>query len=179
MLAAIDQCNQDPGKADNQVMISLDVVALYPSLEAEETSEICASMVVSSGLWFDAIDWEEAALYAVLTDGSDCVSSYCLPSRKFAAGPKPTITTAEVMGPLHRKMDKSKFDPPAREATLQEKKAILHHLLKTVDDGNFKLSAIEEGLIWNNDTNALIKDPSSTVSLASPGGCSEWYNSVF
>ena len=48
-----------------------------------------------------------------------------------------------------------------------------------VDDGNFKLSAIEEGLIWNNDTNALIKDPSSTVSLASPGGCSEWYNSVF
>ena len=37
-----------------------------------------------------------------------------------------------------------------------------------VDDGNFKLPAIEEGLIWNNDTKSLIKDLSSTVSLAPP-----------
>ena len=231
MLSAIDKCNQNYRKAHNQVMISLDVVALYPSLEAEETAEICASMVVSSGLWFDAIDWEEAALYVVLTEGSGSVSMECLPSRKYSTGPKPTITTAEVTGPLIRNKKKSKFNPPVREPTELEKKAILHQLLKTaiktvmnnhtykwndevrlqskgggigdklaqaaarlvmiwfdrqllraledakievslykryVDDGNFKLPAIEEGFVWDKNSKSLKKDPSSVTSAEPP-----------
>ena len=67
MLSAIDAENLSLSKPHNQVMVSLDVVALYPSLESGETSSICAYMVAQSGLWLEAIDWEEAALYIVLT----------------------------------------------------------------------------------------------------------------
>ena len=204
----------------NQVIISLDVVALYPSLEAEETAQICASMIVKSGVWFEAIDWEEAGLYIFLTGRSDCVSSECIPSMKYSSGPQPSITTAEVLGPLIREKDKSKFNPSVRDPTVQEKKTILHQLLKTaivtvmknhtykwngevrlqstgggigdklaqaaarlvmiwfdgqflnlldnanitisfykryVDDGNLKLPAIEEGLVWNMESKTLKK----------------------
>ena len=56
-------------------MISLDVVALYPSLEAEEAADICASKVVSSGLWFDVIDWQEALLVLYNHSSSDIRSN--------------------------------------------------------------------------------------------------------
>ena len=94
-------------------MISLDAVALYPSLKAEETADICAS------------------LYAFLTEGSECVPPDCLPSRKYSSGPTPTITTLEILGPLMRNKEKSKFNPPKRDPTVREKKTILFHILKT------------------------------------------------
>ena len=112
-------------------MISLDVVALYPSMESEETSRICAHMVTKSGLWLEAIDWEEAALYVVLTGQTGDLPSDCLPQRKYSAGAAPSITMAEVIGPVARDKTKSKFYSPVRCPNNEEKLEILHVMVKT------------------------------------------------
>ena len=89
MLAAIDKANEAVIRATNQVCVSLDAVGLYLSLEKEETSLICAEMVVNSGIYFEAINWEEAALYLVLTGKTHGIPEEVLPSRKFSSGAKP------------------------------------------------------------------------------------------
>ena len=37
-----------------------------------------------------------------------------------------------------------------------------------VDDGNFKLPAIEEGFVWDKNSKSLKKDPSSVTSAEPP-----------
>ena len=125
MLSAIDFENQSANKPQNQVMVSLDVIALYPSLESEETSNICALMVTKSGLCLEAIDWEEAALYVTLTGHTGDLPPDCLPQRKYCAGAAPSITTAEVMGPITRNRTTSKFNSPLRSPNSEEKLEIL------------------------------------------------------
>ena len=130
MLSYIDRENGDPGKPSGQVIISLDAIALYPSLEAEETSNVCAEMIVNSGMWVEAIDWEEVGLYVSLTGGEEEFSKEIIPQRKFKAGAKPQITTYEVIGPLPRNKNTSKFLSPDRIPTQQEKNRLLSVLLK-------------------------------------------------
>ena len=48
-------------------MGSLDVEALYPGLEVEEVSKICADMVTESGLKFEGFDLVWACKYVALT----------------------------------------------------------------------------------------------------------------
>ena len=120
------------GKPSNQVCFSLDAVALYPCMEATETAEICSTLVISSGMWVEAVDWEEVALYLVLTDSTENVPEDVLPTRKFSSGPKPTITTAEVTGPICRdKGEKSKFFPPKRSPDLEESKLMFKNMVRT------------------------------------------------
>ena len=131
MLAAIDEENANLHKPSNQVCFSLDAVALYPSMEAQETAEICSDLVVSSGLWIEAVDWEEVALYLVLTGATNGVSPDLLPTRKHSSGPKPCITTAEVVGPIVRNRgEKSKFVSPQRSPTIEESKWMLKQMIK-------------------------------------------------
>ena len=66
LLASIDSENDNVCKPSGQVIISLDAVALYPSLEAEETAKVCAELITTSGLWMDCIDWEEVGLYVTV-----------------------------------------------------------------------------------------------------------------
>ena len=110
MLAEIDSVNNNSKRLQNQVCLSMDAVALYPSLEKNETARICSTMVARSGLWLEAVDWEELGLYLVLTNSSGTISSECLPTRKYNAGQAPTITTLEVLGPVKRKPQTSKFN---------------------------------------------------------------------
>ena len=125
---AIDQENEHP--VHDQCCFSLDAVAMYPSLEAKETSEICAAEVVRSGVFFTAINWEELGLYLVLTGQHHGISQECLPTRKFSNGSAPSITTAEALGPIIRKPEDSKFHHPARLPTEDEKKVILFRAVK-------------------------------------------------
>ena len=118
-------------KPSNQVIISLDAVALYPSLEADKTSRVCAEMITSSGLWIESIDWEEVGLYVKLTGGDQLFSHEIIPQRRYTAGAKPSITTYEVLGPLQRDKNKSKFLSPARLPSQEEKNALLATLLQT------------------------------------------------
>ena len=131
MLSAIDTENLSTSKPHNQVMVSLDAVALYPSLEAEETSRVCAMMVSKSKMWIEAVDWEEAALYLVLTGDTGDVPPDCLPQRKYSSGAAPSITTAEVLGPIVRRKNESKFFSPVRDPTQEEKIEIIRLLVKT------------------------------------------------
>ena len=128
LLNAIDQENGHP--VHQQCCFSLDAVAMYPSLEPEETSSICAGEVVRSGVFFTAVNWEEMGLYLVLTGQSHGISQECLPTRKFANGPAPCITTAEAIGPIVRKKEESKFNPPVRLPNEEEKKDILFNVIK-------------------------------------------------
>ena len=82
MLSFIDAENADPLKLHGQVLISLDAKALYPSLDAEQTSRICAEMITTSGLWIESIDWEEIGLYVCLTGGEENFSSDIIPQRR-------------------------------------------------------------------------------------------------
>ena len=51
---------------------------------------------------------------------------------KFSSGPKPTITTAEVTGPICRdKGEKSKFFPPKRSPDLEESKLMFKNMVRT------------------------------------------------
>ena len=131
MLSAIDAENLSADKLHKQVMVSLDVAALYPSLVSDETSSICALMVTKSGLWLEAIDWEEAGLYVVLTGDTSNLPSDCLPQRKYSAGAAPSITTAEVLGPIERNKTTSKFNSPSRSPNYEEKIEILRVMVKT------------------------------------------------
>ena len=56
------ECLSTEDPVHDQCCFSLDVKAMYPSLDPEETSDICAREVVRSGVFFTAINWEEMAL---------------------------------------------------------------------------------------------------------------------
>ena len=53
-----------------------------------------------------------------------------LPTRRHRTGQDPTITTAEVLGPMERDMSKSKFNPPVRAPDNIEQRVILKQVLK-------------------------------------------------
>ena len=131
MLSSIDLENADVNKPSGQVIISLDAVALYPSLDAEETSRVCAELITTSGLWLESIDWEEVGLYITLTGNDDKFPQEIIPQRRHSAGAKPAVTTSEVLGPLPRNKNKSKFLSPIRLPTESEKNRMLASLLHT------------------------------------------------
>ena len=54
-----------------------------------------------------------------------------LPQRKYSAGAAPSITTAEVIGPIARDKTKSKFYSPVRCPNNEEKLEILHVMVRT------------------------------------------------
>ena len=95
---------------------------MYPSMEKKETSDICAEMVVKSGLYFEAINWEEAG-------NTEGIPEQLLPTRKYSSGAKPSITTVEVLGPLSRDPSKSKFNPPLQEPNQSEGRKMLKEVI--------------------------------------------------
>ena len=155
MLAEIDNVNSNPMRPHNQVCLSMDAVALYPSLEKNETARICSTMVAKSGIWLEAVDWNELGLYLVLTKSSGAISSDCLPTRKFSSGPAPAITTTEVLGPIKRNPETSKFNYPSRLPDQSEKAQMLQQ-------------AIEQGIltVMSNHTYTW----NETIMLQSNGG---------
>ena len=136
LLSSMDLENADVLKPSDQVIISLDAVALYPSLEAEETARVCSELITTSGLWFDSIDWEEVGLYVTLTGNDGLFPQEIIPQRRYSSGAKPSITTSEVVGKLQRDKNKSKLLSPVRLPTQEEKSDLLtvplHTAIKTI-----------------------------------------------
>ena len=64
---AVEEIKQQKIEKDDLFVGSLDVEALYPSLEIEEVSKICADMVIESGLKFEGFDLVWACKYVALT----------------------------------------------------------------------------------------------------------------
>ena len=103
------------------------------SLKKEEAARVCSSLVASSNIKFCGLDWEEVGLYLVLTCTQEELGNTppaLLPTRKHRAGPSPSITTEEVLGPLTRDKSKSKFNPPARHPTPGEERGLIKLMLQ-------------------------------------------------
>ena len=92
----------------NAVLFSTDVVALYPNITSDLSASIARQMIIESGITFHGMNVVEAALHLVLTltdeEQIDFEREFpsILPVRKNKGGPRPGITTREV---LDRSMD--------------------------------------------------------------------------
>ena len=104
------------------VLLFTDVKALYPSLLASASSKIASNMLLDSDLVLLGMDWEEAALYLVLTpskEESDKMDmSDVMPKRKKVGRTHPGITTAEVRRLLQTPNNKSLFRKGSRAPNL-------------------------------------------------------------
>ena len=73
MLAKIDKINHELRDSEIKVNLkktlvaSLDAEALYPSLDVEKCSKMCADYVIQSGLKIEGFDDTWASIYLTLT----------------------------------------------------------------------------------------------------------------
>lgn len=116
VLAAIDRYNYDP--IPGTVIGKMDVTALYPSLSAQEDSEVVRKLVEKYFDMVQDVQWNEVSFYLTLTHTPNELSALGLTefchSRKFSRGQLPGITTEEVTTPLGSEiLDKqNKLNPP-------------------------------------------------------------------
>ena len=104
MIASIDALNKDihDNKIDSKNLMvgSLDVEALYPSINTKTAGRICKDKVMKSSAIFEGIDYKSAIVYLKLTmSPSEIVDSkiqHLLPRKKNRQGKKATILTADM-----------------------------------------------------------------------------------
>ena len=91
---------------DSTVLASMDVVALYPSIDQKEAARIVRRTFEDSSLQVDNVDYRKASLYLALTVPQEEIESEGLtnlvPKRKVNRGRKPSIRTSIMSGPLPR-----------------------------------------------------------------------------
>ena len=95
LLASIRELN-DRKLQDNLKVGSLDVKALYPSLDIEHTSHVVSNMFLDSDLIVEDIDVQELGLYLSINHmeadtPDEEIREFC-PKRRKKMGPRPTIT---------------------------------------------------------------------------------------
>ena len=136
MIYRIDESNRTNRiQTTNSTYIigSLDVKALYPSLEVEATTELVREAVLASDINFSGINWRHACLYLALTlpeeEKERPPFKDILPRRKNTRGRRPGITTAEVMGPLFEERE-SLYGPLPRQLSEEERKIVLAKVIK-------------------------------------------------
>ena len=100
MLAAVKETN-DSGKMNSNVVIgSLDVKALYPSLDLDFTIDVVSEEFYQSKVNMEGIDYEELGLYLSLNRDEEYLRSkgllkYC-PRRRSNRGAPPKITSSGI-----------------------------------------------------------------------------------
>ena len=100
MLAAIKEANASGKIGENTVFGSLDVVALYPSLDLDFTIEKVAEKFHNSEVTIDGVDYKEFGLYLILHRDEEYLSergilAYC-PRRRSRYGAPPRIKASGV-----------------------------------------------------------------------------------
>ena len=96
LLANIEEINNNRSERRGEIVVgSLDVKALYPSLDVDHAAEIVEKVLVESDLEFDGINNKELGLYLSLNYNEEeldtmNIKEYC-PTRKKKKG-KPKIT---------------------------------------------------------------------------------------
>ena len=98
LLEEIEKVNQTGKVSKNVIIGSLDVEALYPSLDIEKCSEVIRKRLEESELKFEGLKWKEIALYLKyhMTDEErtrEGIDRYC-PRRKTDRGRKPKFTAS-------------------------------------------------------------------------------------
>ena len=107
-------------------MVATDVVALFPSMRAEETARVCGQMIENSELLVENLDYTEMLLYIRLN--KEKVKNlgqveHFLPVRSRGGGREPSMRNDQIKGPWHQKdiLEEKRLwihkDPPQNEAT--------------------------------------------------------------
>ena len=134
MLAKIDRLNErltEEKTPNNGYFVgSLDVKALYPSLDTKVCSKIAAERIVRSKLEFDGVNWDWATIYVALCLNEREIRKEGLeeviPRRKANQGTRPTIKTVN----LEEKKDRWVWSKPTSLYTREEKKKVLKKVIE-------------------------------------------------
>ena len=142
LLAEVDRINEE-GRIDNTFIVgSMDVEALYPSLDIEFTVDKVCELLYESSVKIEGIDYKELGLYLSLTKTDDelremGIQAGC-PKRRARRGPRPKITgcgTEENREKRHQPWifpNISRIDPMMKRKMLVEAvRIVLRQLLET------------------------------------------------
>ena len=142
LLAEVNIINDEGALDDTYIVGSMDVEALYPSLDIEFTVDKVCELLYDSSVNIEGIDIKELGLYLSLTNTDDelralGVQSGC-PKRRARRGPRPIITgcgTNENKVQRHgpwRFPNASRIDATMRRKMLVEAvRIVLRRLLET------------------------------------------------
>ena len=142
MIAAMKTFNQQrretpPESREPTILGSMDVAALYPSLDKDQDTKEAGDMVARHAHLFTSFNWVEGARFLALALLPDQIKHLGLTpvvhTRKFRGGAIPGLTTTETSTPLQHEIleDHSKLLPPSREASSSEQAAILGAVVST------------------------------------------------
>ena len=85
---------------DLLVIVAADCVAMFPSMEGNNTGDIIGRMYLESDLEVKEVNWKELARYVgLLSTPSEAVQyrvRHLLPSRRYKHGPVPGLSSADV-----------------------------------------------------------------------------------
>ena len=135
MVASIDEFN-DMNNDGNMIIISMDVKALYPSLDVKEVAKTVAQIYRDSSFEIQGVNWEEACKYLAILLTPEEIESHGLKEvihqRKHKRGRPPGITTPEVRQRVHQtaKEEDSIFKKPSRSLSKQEEKEVMAKCLE-------------------------------------------------
>ena len=100
MIASMQKTNQSYVINDDVTIGSLDVKALYPSLDIEFTVEIVSNEFYNSEVRIENVDYVELGLYLALNNTYEQLAEMTLdnvcPRRKSIRGAPPTITGSGI-----------------------------------------------------------------------------------
>ena len=130
MVANINKFNDTNKRCDVEV-ISMDVKALYPSLNIKEVASTIARIYQEGEFAIEGVDWEEATKYIAMVLTPDEIErlgfSEIVQERKHKRGRAPGITTPEVRQYLNSAVpeERSVFKKPKRIPNREEKKRVM------------------------------------------------------
>ena len=149
LIASINQINNIDYPSKNPVMFSMDVKALYPSLDAVHVAALVRDTTVNSNITFE-VDKEELSLYLAITRSRDELTRLGLDevthTRKSRIGRAPGITTEEVLnrrkGAYNSKFNKPSREPENNETRLMISLALESAVLAVMNGHMYKFSSV-------------------------------------
>ena len=138
MIAGMEEKVNNRDDIEEMIIGSMDVKSLYPSLLANQSTKIVTEVFMETDLIIEGVDWSETGKYLAINLSKDEINELGLQelvsTRAKKGGRSPGMTTAEIMGKLHREDEEevqSLFNPPKMLPTAREKKILLAQVLKT------------------------------------------------
>ena len=120
--------SEHPNTLPQLVIGSMDVKALYPSLDIDHSCEIIDKLIANSQINFEC-DVLDMALHIAATNTQqqikDLGMSDIIHTRRFKHGNRPTIISKSVSGTETERETAESWVPPIRTPTLQETKQML------------------------------------------------------
>ena len=109
LLYRTQYCNENTDLS-NCIVGSMDVEALYPSIDVDFSVDRCGDILLESGITFENADYKEIGLFLSLTTTEEerisrGVNQFC-PTKKRPRGRKPTITASGT-----KNKEEDRWDP--------------------------------------------------------------------